>query len=425
MIDRKKGPKIVTDFDLSLHNVKYTKLDNGLELYEVNEGTQDIIKIELVFNTGRIHEQQRATAKAAVSLLREGSTRHSSEELAKIFDFYGAVVKTTCTMEYCSVSLVVVERYLSEVWPIWHHMVFYPLFKEQELNKYKTRSSQKLTEQLSSNDVQSYRKITEIIFGSDHPYGYNTEPADILQVQRKDVVAFYNQNFGLDDSLVILSGKYTSETRALINKDLMALTRTSTHPTPKFYDHPAVPETVKISTSNKVQTSIKVGRTLFPINHPDFTKVRLLDLIFGGYFGSRLMKNIREEKGYTYGIYSAVHCWKEGGFHYISADVDNTYIEPTLLEIEKEMRLLREELVPDEELTMVKSYILGQSLHLLDGPFAKGELVKNLKVKGRTFSDFDQSIKTIKRTSAEEIRDLAQRYLDRNVYTVVLAGGET
>ncbi len=422
MIDRKKGPIITTEFDLSVRGVTESKLANNVALVEVNEGTQDIIKAELVFSTGRIHESKIAAAKATIALLREGSTRHNAKELAYIYDYYGAVVKASCTMEYASVSLVIVERYFAEVWPIWLHMVFYPLFAKEEVVKYKRVYSQKLVEQLSQNDVQSYRQLTELIFGSQHPYGYNTEPSDIEQLEREDLVDFYNQNMGLDNSFMILSGKYTAKTRDIITSSLEKFIRKNQHPNPDFSETAISSGRHWVTTDNEIQTSIKLGRTLFPIKHPDYTKLRLLNTIFGGYFGSRLMKNIREDKGYTYGIYSAVHCWTQGGFIYISADVDPSYTKPTLEQIELEMNKLREEIVPAAELTMVKNYVLGQSLHLLDGPFAKGQLIKNLKVKQLKLDNFNANVEQIKALDAEELRRVARKYLNFEDYTIVMAG---
>ena len=424
MIDRKKGPIITTEFDLSVKGVTESILANNIALVEVNDGTQDIIKAELVFPTGRIHETKIAAAKATIALLREGSTRHNAKELAHIYDYYGAVVKASCTMEYASMSLVIVERYFAEVWPIWLHMVFYPLFAEEEVAKYKKVYSQKLVESLSQNDVQSYRELTELIFGSAHPYGYNTQPADIAQLQKEDLLDFYNQNMGIDNSFMILSGKYTEETRNTITNSLVQITRKNQHPEPSFKETAHRGGRHWVMTDNEIQTSIKIGRTLFPIKHPDYTILRLLNTILGGYFGSRLMKNIREDKGYTYGIYSAVHCWTQGGFIYISADVDPVYEEPTLEQIELEMTKLTEEVIPEAELTMVKNYVLGQTLHLLDGPFAKGQLVKNLKVKQLDLDLFNANVEQIKNLGAEELRTIARKYLNFEDYTIVMAGNK-
>ena len=323
MIDRQKGPKISTEFDLSLKGVKQSILDNGIELYEVNAGTQNIIKIELVFRTGRVHEKAKAIASSALSLIREGSTRHSAEELAYEYDFYGATVKASCNMEYASISLVVLERYFDKIWPTWLHMILFPAYSKDEVEKYSRVYSQRLSNQLAKNDVLSYRSLTEYIFGSTHPYGYNTEPEDIKSLNRDDVLDFYNKNIGVDNAFLLLSGRFSEKTRAAITTSIGSIKRKTQHPVPQFERSVTTPKVLQIPTQNDIQTSIKYGKALFHRKHEDYNDMKFLTMVLGGYFGSRLMKNIREEKGYTYGIYSSMHGWKEGGFIYISADVDN------------------------------------------------------------------------------------------------------
>ena len=422
MIDRKKGPEITTEFDLSLRGVEHYTLSNGLEVYEVNSGTQNIVKVEMVFPTGRIHETRVASASAAMSLLREGSTRHTAQELAYSYDFYGAVVKASCGMEVASVSLVVLERYFHKVWPIWLHMLFYPAYTDEEVEKYAMVTSQKLANQLAKNDVLSYRHLTEHIFGAEHPYGYNTRPEDIKSLDRNSILDFYNKNLGIENAFLLIGGRFSDETRKIITDALGSIDRKNHHPTPTFERPQHTAERIVIPTENEIQTSIKTGKLLFGRDHEDYQGMRFLSIVLGGYFGSRLMKNIREEKGYTYGIYSSVHGWKEDGFFYISADVDNAFTEPTISEIKKELDELSTSRVPEHELAMVRNYVLGQTLHLLDGPFAKIQLVKKIRSKNQGLDEFDKNIHEIKHIDAERLRNLARNYLDPNSLTTVLAG---
>ena len=422
MIDRQKGPKIHTEFDLSLTGVHASQLENGLDFYEVKSGTQKIIKVELVFRTGRIHEEQKAIARSTLSLIREGSTRHSAEELAYNYDFYGANVKASCNMEYASISLVVVERYFQDVWPIWLHMVFYPSFSEEEISKYASVHSQRLSNQLSKNDVLSYRLLTEHLFGESHPYGYNTEPEDISNITRDNILHFYNKNLGLDNAFLLISGQYSEKTKSTVIEQVGSIQRVCQHPTVKFERKEHNPKILNISTQNDIQTSIKTGKLLFKRNHPHYSGMKFLTMVLGGYFGSRLMSNIREEKGYTYGIYASMHGWKEDGFFYISADVDNQFREPTLAEINKELTELRTNLIPEEELEMVRSYILGQTLHLLDGPFAKIQLIKNLSCYNSDVSDYNNHVQGIKTITAEQLHEFAREYLAPDSFSTVLAG---
>ena len=178
----------------------------------------------------------------------------------------------------------------------------------------------------------------------------------------------------------------------------------------------------KIATDQTAQTSLKIGRRLFKRKHEDFSKLQFTNTVLGGYFGSRLMKNIREEKGFTYGIYSSVDTWKEDGFFYISADISNTAIDPTIEEIHNEIKRLQTEAIPDNEFKMVKNFMLGQILHLIDGPFASGQLIKNIYAKDLDIEHFKNHIEGIKNTTKNDVIEMARKYLDEKSFITVLAG---
>lgn len=420
--DRKNGPHINSDYDIQIPEFQRHTLANGLKVFEVNAGTQDILKFDFVFKVGRIHETKRASAKASFYLMREGSASKNSQELAYIFDFYGAYIRIFSGLEYSSVSIVCMTRHFENIWPHFIEMILNPSYDEDELRKYATVNSQRLSDQLSKNDIVAYRALTEKLFGDTHPYGYNTQPEDIRSLERKHLLDFHEKNHGINQAFVILSGKCTP---SLIDKILLDLSKieSGANPASQVFSTQENNESyIRIPTSNQVQTSLKIGRKLFPRKHPDYSRVQIMNTILGGYFGSRLMKNIREDKGFTYGIYSSVDAWKQDGFIYISADLGNNTVREANKEILKEIDKLKHELVPDEEFSMVKNYILGQILHLVDGPFASGQLIKSVYAKDLDIEHFKIHIEQIKNTSKEEVREMARKYLEKNTLTTVLAG---
>ena len=423
MINRKKGPQIHTDFDLSIENVERTILPNGITLVELNAGTQDIIKIELVLKCGRINESKIGASKAAILLMREGTLSKSALEIAEIYDYYGASVKLTPGMEVSSMNLVCMTKFFKNLWPTWLEMILKPAYSEEEVDKFKTIRSQKLKNQLSKNEIISYRVISENIFGSDHPYGYNTQPEHILSLSRQDIIEYYEKELSFEDAIIVLSGKYDKEIRDQIIESVGSINKTSDQSTPTFSS--IIPDTsrVNLPTENELQASIKIGCSLFSRTDPDYTAFNFVNTILGGYFGSRLMTNIREEKGYTYGIYSMLDCWNQGGFFYISTDVGSELIEPTIDEIHKEINILKNDPVDEKELIMVKNYILGQSLNLIDGPFATAQLIKSLYIKNLDTEDFQKNIRTIKNMTSESVKKLANKYLDINNFSYVIVGG--
>ena len=422
MIDRVNGPIINKDFDLTVKNLESSTLSNGIKVYELNNGTQDIVKIDIIFKSGRVNETKIAASKAAISLLREGSSSKNSQELAKLYDFYGCSVKLSAGIEYSSITLVCLTRYFDKIWPEWLNMVLEPAYSEDEIVKYKNVTSQRLKDQISKNEIISYRMITEKMFGSDHPYGYNTEPENIQSITKEDILNFYKNNCQLDNCFITLSGNYNDSIRKTILDDFSKIKHKSTpqlnvFPTPTFTN-----ETLKIATKNEAQASIKLGCLWVERQHKDFNKLKFLNTVLGGYFGSRLMKNIREEKGYTYGIYSSFDGWDKGGSFYVSTDVSNEFIDPTLEEIYKEIEVLKNKPVDISEIDMVKNYILGQSLHLIDGPFATAQLIKSLYGTNQSIEGFYKNIREVKEITQNDILEMANKYLQKESFLTVLVG---
>ncbi len=423
MIDRKKGPQIHTDFDLSIKDVETSTLANGIRLIELNTGTQEIVKVELVLKCGRIHESKIGASKAAILLMREGSASMDSSALAYAYDYYGASVKLSPGMEVSSMNLVCMTKFFDNLWPTWIEMVLNPSYPEEEVEKFKTIQSQKLKNQLSKNEVISYRLVTERIFGSEHPYGYNTQPEHIMSLTREDIMEFYDKQVTFEDAIVVVSGRYSDAIRKQIIDSMSSIQKKSHQATPIFNTIQPKGETLYQKTDNELQASIKMGCPIFARKHPDYSAFNFTNTVLGGYFGSRLMTNIREEKGYTYGIYSSLDCWSESGFFYISSDVGSDLVEPTMEEIFKEINILKSEPVPDQEIDMVKNYILGQTLNLIDGPFATAQLVKSLHIKDLNTKDFQEQINIIKNMSSAQVLDMSNKYLDINNFTNVIVGG--
>lgn len=420
--ERKTGPKIQSNYQIKVPPFSKCTLDNGIDLFEVNSGSQDIIKIECVLPFGRIHEIKRAVSKASFHLIREGSREYSGAFLAYTYDFYGAYVKIVSGLDYSSISLVVMTKHFEKVWPPFISMITHPAYEQMEVQKYISISAQKLREQLAKNEFQSYRLITEVIFGSNHPYGYNTEIEDIRSIHSEDLNEYWNSNVDYTQSILVLSGKYDDSIRSRIIADFQVLNGKATPRNPRFEKLMLDPQHLKVSTSQDVQTSLKVGRRMFHREHEDYSKVQVLNTLLGGYFGSRLMKNIREDKGYTYGIYSSLDTWKNDGLLYISAELSKETIDQTIVEIKKEMKLLREDYIPKDEFDMVKNYMKGQILHLIDGPFATGQLIKNIYAKGLDIEHFENHIHTIEQINREDILIIANKYLKENSFSTVQVG---
>ena len=308
--------------------------------------------------------------------------------------------------------------------PILEDIIKNPIFPEDELRKYKNNNIERLKVDLTKNDVIAYRAITEKIFSDTHPYGYNSQMGDYDAVVREDLLTHYENNYGHNNCMIFLSGK-VDESHIKRCNDYFGSDFRAAKPNeiiPKLSTKPA--QKIKIKSEKDVQTAIKIGMKLFPRNHEDYAGMYFLNSVLGGYFGSRLMSNIREEKGYTYNIYSEVDVMKHDGLFMIGTEVSDEFAENTQQEIFKEINTLRTDLIKEDEMKMVRNYLLGRILNYIDGPFNSSGLLKSILLSNLGDDYFEKLIDTIKNIQSSELRDLANRHLRPEDMWVITVGGK-
>ena len=415
-------PKIfeVREIPLPPADVRY--LDNGIPVHIINTGKIDAVKLELIFTVGRPHEHKPTVARATAALLKEGSLYKSSAEVAEHFDFYGGSLSTPYSLDYSSLIMYSLTKHIDKLLPVFAELIHYPAFSEKELSTYVENNINDLKVELSKNDVLAYRKLTESIFGMKHPYGYNSNPRAFRALTRADLQQHFETYFHAGNAVIVVSGSIPPGLFQEINKYLGTLRKGER----ASGFHSVVPRKkaghVFIPKKDTHQTAIALGRRLFSRTHPDYPGMFVLNTILGGYFGSRLMDNIREEKGYTYNIYSSVEHLMYDGFFYISTEVGNDFAEKVISEIGREMEKLQQEDVGRAEMKMVRNYILGNLLNLVDGPFNIADLYKTYIVENIDIGEFDRFVQAILDIQPPKLRELAQKYLGQGDMWQVVAG---
>ena len=419
--ERKYGPKIKGIEAIHLPNVQLLESNGAIPVYYLEGGAEQIARLECVFPAGRKYEEKRAVAALCSSLIQEGTQSKSAEEVAELLDFYGFRFRCRNDLDYAYVSISCLSKYFDKAMELFFEIIRYPAFGKKELQVAQTTASDNLKIQLRHNEFVAYRLATEAIFGDTHKYGYNTESADFLSVGNDDLRTFYIENFKLENALVILSGHVTNQQIAALLKELPM--RSLPKIKPKIGNAKVEfngGETIEKKIENSFQTAIKIAKRTFPRGHKDFEGLYILISILGGYFGSRLMQSIREKHGYSYNVYASLELLEEDGYINISTDVGSEYTQDALAAIFLELELLKKELVPEEELKMVKSYLLGKVLREIDGPFNSAATLRSLLVTGGKLQDLPGFVDKIRSITAHELQDLAKRYFDKKSFTTVI-----
>jgi zinc protease len=424
-LNRKTPPPIHQVTSLTLPTPSVSRLDNGIAVYATRLGTQEILKIELIIRAGRPEENRRLASRMTARLLREGTPTYISAQIAEKLDFFAGTLQSNAGMDTVNITLYCMTKHLPNLLPLIAEMIIAPTFPDRELAIVADNNIQRLAVELSKNDVLAYRKITAMIFGENTAYGYNSTAEDYRLITTADCRAYHREFYTADRMSVFISGYFDDTTLQLLNKHLGQIPNAMTQPRkidPLSISTKNAPQKIRQPHPDSLQTAIRVGRHFGNRHHADYNGMFMLNTIFGGYFGSRLMSNIREDKGYTYNIHSSVDTMHHDGYFYIGSEVGNDVVEKTLAEIYKEMAILTNDLVGDEELNMVKNYLLGNMLNMVDGAFAVSDVVRTFITEGLPFEAWDSFVETIRSIQATEIRDLAQRYFKKEDFFEVIVG---
>jgi len=416
MLDRTIPPEIkdAVDFNVQLKQTENYILDNGVPVYSINAGAQELTMIELIFYAGNWYEEQNIVAATTNYLLKNGTSKKSAFEINEHFEYYGAYLNRNCYNEVANLTLHCLNKHLKDVLPVVSELITDSVFTEEEISIYKQNQIQRLKVSLQKCEFVANRFIDEYLYGYHHPYGRYTSIQDFQALHREQILKFFKDYYVNGKCIILAAGKLPgdifSQLNAVfghlpINKNSIGETNFSVAPS-------AQKKQRIINDANGVQGAIRIARPFPNRRHPDFMKVQVLNNLFGGFFGSRLMSNIREDKGYTYGIHSYFENHIHDSAWMVSTEAGRDVCEATISEVYKEMEMLKSEPADEEELLLVRNYMIGTILGDLDGPFQIINRWKNYVLNDLDESYFYNSINTIKTISAAEIQQLAQKYLE-------------
>ncbi len=415
MLNRSLAPHIkdAVEYSISLKSPAVFKLDNGVDVYSVQAGTEEVVQIEWVFKAGNWFEEKKLVASAANFLMKNGTTSKSAYEINEFVDFYGAYLNRSCYNETAVVSLHCLSKQLEHILPLVQEIFIDAILPEEELLIYKQNMKQRLAVNLKKCDFIAGRKIDALLFGDRHPYGVYSEMVDYDALQREELLAYYNAFYKNGHCTIFSAGILPSNFQELLNKYFGQLPFNKTEV--KAPTHAILPASQKkwniLNDAEGVQGAIRIARACPLPTDPVFPKLQVLNVLFGGFFGSRLMTNIREDKGYTYGIYSYLMNHIHASAILISTEAGRDVCEATVKEVYHEMDQLRMHEVGKEELLLVKNYLIGTLLGDLDGPFHIIGRWKNLILHGMNASHFNYYVDVIKSIQPHELKQLAEQYL--------------
>jgi predicted Zn-dependent peptidase len=415
MLDRKVAPPFVKSDDFKLPGFQTGDV-NGIPLFIVPEVQQDILKIELIFQSGKWYEAKPGVSHFTSNMLEKGTQRLNSSELAEAFDRMGAHIEISAGYDNTSVSVYALRKNWKEAAELFAEMISTPAFDVEELDLMKDIFLQNLKINKEKTSFIASQLIRKNIFGN-HPYGTSLEEKDITAVQPGDLRAFHTSH--LRPAAI-----FVTTHPSIAQEEIMARFQLFTAPGPEKQMAPPITPGNKNEHVSKegVQTSIRLGRRSLNRKDQHYPDLLLFNHILGGYFGSRLMKNIREEKGLTYGIYSSINPFHRDSFFVIGADVNKENRDLALEEIRKEMKRLRTEPVDDSELEIARNHFLGSLQSEVANPFSVMDKIKNIHLNGLNENYYPQLFKRINSITPKDLLNVGEQYVREDSMFVATVG---
>lgn len=423
MLNRTQAPHYKPVSSVDFIKPQHLTFANGLNVFVFDAGEQELVRIEWIFNNVLTEDEWPLPNTCTCGMLLEGTGSRNSEQIAETVDFYGAFLVPEYSYDHSALTLFSLNKHLDHLLPVVHDILTDAVFPENELETCIRNNKQKLQVSLKQNSFVARRAFNKAIFGENR-YGQVPSLADYDRITRQSLLTVYRSQYAPSNCTLVVSGKVTEQVLEkladIFGNDWHSDVPAAVDTAPVFYEVNG--QVLVEERQDALQSAIRLGYRSIQRAHPDFPGLQVLNTLLGGYFGSRLMVNIREEKGYTYGIGSGLASLKHGAFFTIGAEVGVEVTAATLAEIEKEIGLLRTVLVSEDELALVKNYMMGSMLGGLENVFSHADKFKNAYFSGLDLGYYDKYIDVVRHIDAHEILRLANTYLDYDNMVKVIVG---
>ena len=394
---------------------------NGTPIYAINCPEYEVVRVSFVFHAGSTTQRHPFTASATANMLAEGSRNMTSQQIAEKLDYYGSYFDINIDRDYSYITFCALSKFITQTAEVIEEVILHPTFPEAEVATYRDKRRQQLAIERRKVETIARENFAHAIFGEKHPYGVSYPESAYDTLCREHIEEHYRSRYSAENCIVVCSGAISDEVLQRITDIASQIPSSNALSTVEFppYD---TRYNVRVQHDGAMQSSIRMGRLLFPRSHEEFVPMQVLSTLLGGYFGSRLMQNLREQNGYTYGVYSAMVNFQQTGYLAIATQVGTEVTEDALQQIAAEIDRLRTKRVSEQELSLVKNIMAGEIMRILDGPFGIADVTTENILCGFDNRQIEANLSRIRNTTPDEILSLAQRYLAPEDIVTVVAG---
>jgi predicted Zn-dependent peptidase len=425
VIDRTIQPAIRELEDFSLVRPERRTLRNGITLNVIEAGTGEVVRVDFVIGGGQIDQQQPLQALFTNRMLREGSRQYTSAQIAEKLDYYGAWLDLSTSINCCFVTLYSLNKYFSQTIAVVADMLKHPTYPERELALVVDNNRQQFLVNNERVEVLARKAFNRAFFGRGHAFGRYAELPDYDRITADVLRAYYRTHYCSDNCTLYISGRVTPQVLRALERELGDAPWGENHGRLELQMQQPMTvaeRRIHVEREDGLQSAVKMGGFVMDRLHPDYLKAKVMVTLLGGYFGSRLMKNIREDKGYTYGIMAGIVNYPGTSLLHIGTEAGNEYVEPVIAETYREIDRLQQERVGEDELQMVRNYLLGEVCRSYEGPFSLSEAWIYADTGQLGDDYFERTVQAIRQCTADDIQRLAQTWLLKEGMKEVVAG---
>lgn len=426
MLDRTQAPAVKPFEFRPLPPEIVEILPNGIHFHRYSGGDQPVCNLLLSFSGGVEESPSEYEIQMCMALMQEGTARRTGAQIAEDLDFCGARMQRSVSSHYAGINTMMLNSGLDNVLPILGDMVANATFPADAVAAARNRAISQLQVNLSKVSYLADRTFARMVWGENHPNARTATEEQIRAITSENLLNLKNSTVATRTGHAFLSGLLDESTIDKVRRFLESIEAPGPGITPMII--PAAPESPRIEYTDKpgsLQSAIAAGLPAIGRNHPDYIPLRIAVTALGGYFGSRLMSNIREDKGYTYGISSYLSGTPEGSFVQISAQCDNSYTHAVIDEIRNELRDLAENPPQGEELRRLKLFCSTNLVEILDSPISILGYHATSLFAGIPSGYFEAQQRAIGALSPDTIAAMAELYLRPDSLRIAVAADKS
>lgn len=403
-------------------------LSNGVILLHSEKKALPIVKVIVAIKAGSTLEpgEKAGVANLTADLLNEGTLKRSSREISEAIEYIGGSLSTSGGSEYITVTLSVLKKDVDLGFELLSDVILHPAFREDEIARRKAVIKSSIIQQKEDPGIVASKTFLKAVFG-ENPYGRPVEGTEetIDGVTRSDILSFYKTYYAPNNSIIAIVGDISEEEiTTLVNKYFREWQRRGI-PAVELPSPPAGagPRVIKIY-KDITQSNIILGHIGINRDNPDFYAVQVMNYILGGGgFASRLMDNIRDNKGLSYDVHSLFSANKDAGYFEVVLQTKNKSANSAIDEVIKEMEKISGKPVTDKELDDAKSYLTGSFPLRIDSNNKIASFLISVEFYNLGLNYAEEYKKLINAVSKADVMRVARKYLNTRNYILVVVGG--